>query len=125
MADGDCDAALLHPVGSGPWPGAINFADALDSAGVSRHGPPACRRGLCGADPQSVLPHAQGAGAERAVDFGKPEDRAKLTDLMAPLTTEVKARDGAAWVAHLDTLPQVNKKAPISVSGYSWAAPTR
>ena len=29
MADGNCDAALFHPAGSGPWPGAVIFADAL------------------------------------------------------------------------------------------------
>ena len=29
MADGDCDAALFHPSGSGSWPGAVIFADAL------------------------------------------------------------------------------------------------
>ena len=51
-------------------------------------------------------------------DFGKPEDRAKLTELMAPLTTEIKTRDGSAYIAYLDTLPQVNAKAPIGVSGY-------
>ena len=56
-------------------------------------------------------------------DFGKPEDRAKLTDLMAPLTTEVKTRDGAAYIAYLDTLPQVNTKAPIGVSGYCMGGP--
>ena len=42
---------------------------------------------------------------------------------MAPLTTEVKAKDGAAFVAYLDTLPQVNKKAPIGVSGYCMGGP--
>jgi carboxymethylenebutenolidase len=51
-------------------------------------------------------------------DFGKPEDRAKLTELMAPLTTEIKTRDGTAYITYLDTLPQVNAKASIGVSGY-------
>jgi hypothetical protein len=29
MADGTCDAALFYPSGSGSWPGAVIFADAL------------------------------------------------------------------------------------------------
>jgi carboxymethylenebutenolidase len=56
-------------------------------------------------------------------DFGKAEDRAKLTELTAPLTTEVKTRDGAAYIAYLDTLPQVNRSAPIGVSGYCMGGP--
>ena len=56
-------------------------------------------------------------------NFGKPEDRAKLTELMAPLTTEVKTRDGSACIAYLDTLPQVNTKASIGVSGYCMGGP--
>ncbi len=40
-------------------------------------------------------------------DFSKPEDRAKLVDLMAPLNTETKTRDGTTYVAYLAALPQV------------------
>jgi len=29
MTDGDCDAALFHPSGSGSWAGAVIFTDAL------------------------------------------------------------------------------------------------
>jgi carboxymethylenebutenolidase len=33
------------------------------------------------------------------------------TELMAPLTTEIKTSDGAAYITYLDTLPQVNTSA--------------
>ena len=56
-------------------------------------------------------------------DFSKPEDRAKLADLTAPLTADVKTRDGAAYVAYLDTLPQVNRARPIGVSGCCMGGP--
>lgn len=56
-------------------------------------------------------------------DFGKPEDRAKLVDLMAPLTTETKTRDGTAYVAFLDTLPQVKPAARVGVVGYCMGGP--
>ena len=56
-------------------------------------------------------------------DFSKPEDRAKLTELTAPLTNEVKTRDGAAYIAYLDTLAQVSRAKPIGVSGYCMGGP--
>jgi hypothetical protein len=31
-------------------------------------------------------------------DFSKPEDRARLTELTAPLTNEVKTKNGAAYM---------------------------
>jgi carboxymethylenebutenolidase len=122
--DGDCDAVLLHPLGSGPWPGAVIFADALGLRPSFRD----MGRRLAAEDYTVLIPNPFFRTRKAPVlsgpfDFGKAEDRAKLTDLMAPLTTEVKARDGAAWIAYLDTLPQVNTKAPIGVSGYCMGGP--
>jgi carboxymethylenebutenolidase len=124
MADGDCDAAVLHPVGSGSWPGALIFPDALGLRPSFRD----MGRRLAAAGYTVLVPNPFYRTRKAPVlsgpfDFSKPEDRAKLTDLMAPLTAAVKARDGAAWVAYLDTLPQVNKKAPIGVSGYCMGGP--
>jgi carboxymethylenebutenolidase len=56
-------------------------------------------------------------------DFGKPEDRAKLVELMAPLTNETKERDGTTYVAFLDTLPQVKTASKIGVVGYCMGGP--
>ena len=58
-------------------------------------------------------------------DFGKPEDRAKLTELMAPLTTEIKTNDGIAYIAYLDTLPQVNRTRRSACRAIAWAVRTR
>ncbi len=56
-------------------------------------------------------------------DFGKPEDRAKLVDLMAPLNNETKSRDATTYIAFLDALPQVKTGARIGVVGYCMGGP--
>ena len=124
MSDGDCDAALFHPSGTGSWPGAVIFADALGLRPVFRD----MGRSLAGEGYTVLVPNPFFRTRKAPVlsgpfDFAKPEDRAKLTELMAPLTTDIKTRDGAAYIAYLDTLPQVNAKAPIGVSGYCMGGP--
>ena len=56
-------------------------------------------------------------------DFGKPEDRAKLVDLMAPLNNETKSRDATTYIAFLDARPQVKTGARIGVVGYCMGGP--
>jgi carboxymethylenebutenolidase len=124
MADGNCDAALFHPLGSGPWPGAVIFADALGLRPAFREmGRRLAAEGYTVVVPNPYFRSRVAPVLSGPFDFGKPEDRAKLTELMAPLTTEAKTRDGAAYIAWLDTLPQVNPKAPIGVSGYCMGGP--
>jgi carboxymethylenebutenolidase len=124
MPDGNCDAALFHPSDSGTWPGAVIFADALGLRPAFRD----MARRLAAQGYTVLVPNPFYRTRKAPVlsgpfDFAKPEDRAKLTDLMAPLTTEVKTRDGTAYIAYLDTLPQVNHAAPIGVSGYCMGGP--
>ena len=126
MADGSCDAALFHPSGSGSWPGAVIFADALGLRPAFRDmGRRLAAEGYTVLVPNPFFRTRKAPVLSGPFDFGKPEDRAKLTELMAPLTTEIKTRDGTAYIAYLDTLPQVNTKAPIGVSGYCMGGPTR
>lgn len=124
MADGNCDAALFHPSGNGSWPGAVIFADALGLRPAFRD----MARRLAAEGYTVLVPNPFYRTRKAPVlsgpfDFGKPEDRAKLTELTAPLTTEVKTRDGAAYIAYLDTVPQVKRNAPIGVSGYCMGGP--
>jgi carboxymethylenebutenolidase len=124
MADGSCDAALFHPSGSGSWPGAVIFADALGLRPAFRDmGRRLASEGYTVLVPNPFFRTRKAPVLSGPFDFGKPEDRAKLTELMAPLATEIKARDGTAYIAYLDTLPQVNTKAPIGVSGYCMGGP--
>jgi carboxymethylenebutenolidase len=124
MADGTCDAALFYPSGSGSWPGAVIFADALGLRPAFRDmGRRLAAEGYTVLIPNPFFRTRKAPVLSGPFDFGKPEDRAKLTELMAPLTTEIKTSDGTAYIAYLDTLPQVNTKAPIGVSGYCMGGP--
>jgi carboxymethylenebutenolidase len=124
MQDGDCDAALFYPSGSGPFPGAVIFADALGLRPAFRDmGRRLAAEGYTVLVPNPFYRTRKAPVLSGPFDFGKPEDRAKLTELMAPLTTEAKTRDGSAYVAYLDTLPQVKRDAPIGVSGYCMGGP--
>lgn len=124
MADGPCDAALFYPLGSGSWPGAVIFTDALGLRPAFRDmGRRLAAEGYTVLVPNPFYRTRVAPVLSGPFDFSKPEDRAKLTDLMAPLTAEVKVRDGTAYIAYLDTLPQVNTKAPIGVSGYCMGGP--
>ena len=124
MTDGDCDAALFHPSGSGSWAGAVIFTDALGLRPAFRDmGRQLAAEGYTVLVPNPFFRTRKAPGLSGPFDFSKPEDRAKLTELMAPLTNEVKTRDGAAYIAYLDTLAQVNRAKPIGVSGYCMGGP--
>ena len=123
-ADGNCDAALFYPLGNGPWPGAVIFADALGLRPAFRDmGRRLAAEGFTVLVPNPFYRTRVAPVLSGPFDFGKAEDRAKLTELMAPLTPEVKARDAKAFVGYLDTLAQVNTKAPVGVSGYCSGGP--
>lgn len=124
MADGNCDAALFHPVGSGPWPGAVIFADALGLRPAFREmGRRLAAQGFTVLVPNPYFRVRKAPVLSGPFDFAKPEDRAKLTELRAALTTEARSRDGATYIAFLDTLPQVNTKVKIGISGYCMGGP--
>jgi carboxymethylenebutenolidase len=102
MADGDCDAALFHPSGTGSWPGAVIFADALGLRPAFRDmGRRLAAEGYTVLVPNPFFRTRKAPVLSGPFDFAKPEDPAKLTDLMAPLTTEIKTRDGR-YIAYLD-----------------------
>jgi carboxymethylenebutenolidase len=123
-ADGNCDAALFHPLGSGSWPGAVIFTDALGLRPSFRDmGRRLALEGYTVLVPNPFYRTRVAPVLSGPFDFSKPEDRAKLTDLQAPLTAEAKVRDGTAYIAYLDTLAQVNTKTPTGVSGYCMGGP--
>jgi carboxymethylenebutenolidase len=121
---GTCDAALVHPQGSGHWPAVILFPDAFGLRPTMR----AMAKRLA-ADGYTVLvpnPYyrstkAPGLGPD--FDFGNPADRAKLEALRAPLTSAAVMQDSTAYIAFLDAQPSVNKKAKMGVVGYCMGGP--
>jgi carboxymethylenebutenolidase len=124
MAEGDCDAALFHPAGDGRWPGVVIFADALGLRPAFRDmGRRLAAEGYVVVVPNPFYRTRKAPVLTGPFDFNKPEDRAKLVDLMAPLNPTTKTSDGKTYVAYLDTLQQVNKAAKIGVVGYCMGGP--
>jgi carboxymethylenebutenolidase len=123
-ADGLCDAALIHPQGKGAWPGVIIFPDIWGLRPVMRD----MAKRLATLGYTVVVPNPFYRTARPPVlgpnfSFASPEDRARLGELRKPLTPEAVMRDGAAWVAFLDSQAVVNKKAKIGVVGYCMGGP--
>ena len=119
--DGTCDAAFYHPA-SGSHAAVLIWTDAFGLRPSMRD---IARR--LAADGYSVLvpnPFYRVAKApvfENAskFNFGDPEQRSKLGPLMGSITAAGAAeRDAAAFVAWLDTQPQVNRARKIGTQGY-------
>ena len=124
MADGSCDAALFRPTGGGRWPGIVIFADALGLRPVFRDmGRRLAAEGYTVIVPNPFYRTRKAPVLSGPFDFSKPDDRAKLVDLMAPLNTATKTRDGTTYVAYLATLPQVKTATKIGVVGYCMGGP--
>jgi carboxymethylenebutenolidase len=123
-ADGSCEAALFHAAGDGRWPGVVIFTDALGLRPVFRDmGRRLAAEGYTVVVPNPFYRTRKAPVLSGPFDFGKPEDRAKLVDLMAPLNNETKTRDATTYIVYLDTLPQVKTAAGIGVVGYCMGGP--
>jgi carboxymethylenebutenolidase len=124
--DGTCDAAFFHPpTGSHPgviiWPDAFGLRPSLREMG----------RRLAGSG-YSVLvvnPFYRVAKAPVVEDasnfnFSDPPQRAKLTPLMGSITAAgAVEKDAPAFVAWLDSQPQVDKTKKIGTQGYCMGGP--
>lgn len=116
--DGACAATLHTPVGTGPWPGVVMYPDA---GGVRE-----TLRGM--ADHLADLGHAvllpdvyyrEGGFApfDMATLFNDPAERARLGELIKPLTPAAVTADGAAYVEALLARPEVRGEA-VGTTGY-------
>jgi carboxymethylenebutenolidase len=122
--DGTCDAALFHPPGAGRWPGAVIFTDILGLRPVFRD----MARRLAANGYTVVVPNPfyrtrKAPVIEGPFDFTKPDDRAKLAPLTAPLSRATQITDTTAYITWLRAQPRVNKRKKIGVSGYCMGGP--
>ncbi len=114
-----CDGALFTPAGKGPWPGAVIIPDALGLRPVFRD----MGRRLAAAGYVVLVPNPY-YRSQRAplitgeFDFSNPADRQKLAAPRALLTPDNVTNDCLAFMAFLDGLKVVSKKARIGFSGY-------
>ena len=124
--DGTCDAAFIHPAtGAHPaviiWPDAFGLRPSLREMG----------RRLAGSG-YSVLvvnPFYRVAKSPVVEDasnfnFGDPPQRAKLTPLMGSIGADgAVEKDAPAFVAWLDSQPQVDRAKKIGTQGYCMGGP--
>ena len=123
-ADGTCDAALFHPPGQGHWPGTVIFTDILGLRPVFRDmGRRLAALGYTVLVPNPFYRTHKAPVIEGPFDFSKPEDRARLGPLTAPLSRQTAVTDCTAYIAFLDGLKTVNRKKKIGVSGYCMGGP--
>lgn len=122
--DGACDAALFHPAGKGPWPGAVIFTDILGLRPVFRDmGRRLAAEGYTVLVPNPFYRTRKAPVIDGAFDFSKPDDRAKLVPLTAPLNRDTITKDCGAYIAFLDASKLVDKRRPLGVSGYCMGGP--
>jgi carboxymethylenebutenolidase len=121
---GNCDAALVHPKGKGPWPAVILFTDVFGLRPTMRD--MAARLAAGGyvvLIPNPYYRTTKAPGLPITLDFSSSADRAKMETVRAPLTDAAVMSDTTAYVKFLDAQPVVNKKAKMGVFGYCMGGP--
>ena len=99
-ADGACDAAFFHPAGKGKWPAVVIFTDILGLRPAFRDmGKRMAAAGYAVIVPNPFYRTRKAPVITGPFEFSNPTDRAKLTELTAPLNTATKTTDAAAYVA--------------------------
>jgi carboxymethylenebutenolidase len=121
--DGAADCFFVHPA-KGKHPGIVFWPDI----GGLRDAKKAMARRLAAAG-YSVLtvnPYYRSAKAPVMASFAEfrtPEGRAKVMPMVALLTPEAVARDGAAFAAFLDAQAAVDKRRGLGTQGYCLSGP--
>ena len=121
--DGVADGFLVHPA-SGKHPGILMWPDI----GGLREAYKAMARRLAasGYVVLVVNQYYRNAPAPVLASFAAwrtPEGQAKLQPMIAALNPARTTRDAAAFLAYLDTLPQVDKQRKLGVCGYCMGGP--
>jgi carboxymethylenebutenolidase len=119
--DGTCDAAFIHPP-AGSHPAVVIWPDAFGLRPSMRE----MARRLAAAGYSALVPNPFYRVASSPVfedasnfNFADPAQRSKLTPLMGSVTAEGAAeRDAAAFIAWLDTQPQVDRNRKVGFQGY-------
>ena len=124
--DGMTDAALYTPKGKGPFPGVLIFTDIFGLRPASRDvGRRLATNGYVAVVANPFYRTKKGPLMEPAVQatFNFQKDGALLQPHLAVLTPDAVTHDELAWLAYLDALPQVSKKAKLGVDGYCMGGP--
>jgi carboxymethylenebutenolidase len=124
--DGETDAALYTPAGKGPFPGVLIFTDIFGLRPAFRTmGERLAGEGYLVLIPNPFYRTKKGAllTPEEQASFNFQKDGAKLAPHTGAITAAGTTSDETTWLAYLDGLPQVSKKAKLGVNGYCMGGP--
>jgi len=123
-ADGQADAVLFHPAGRGSWPAVLMWPDILGLRPVFREmGRRLAAEGYTVLVPNPFYRTKRAPVVTGAIDFNKPDDRAKLFALKDTLTDARVDADATAFITFLDKQKQVNRRKGAGVQGYCFSGP--
>jgi carboxymethylenebutenolidase len=116
--DGNCDATLHVPEGSGPWPGVIMYPDAGGARETFREmGDRLAAGGYVVLVPDVYYRVGGFEPFSMSTVFADAGERKRLMDLMHSLTADMSARDASVFVDFLGQRSEV-ADAPIGTTGY-------
>ena len=123
-ADGTCDAAFIHPT-TGAYPAVLIWTDAFGLRPAFRDmGKRLAAEGYAVLVPNPYYRTTKAPGIGKDLNFGNPDDRAKLMAVMSSITSPGAAeRDVVAYVAFLDSQAAVRKGSKIGTNGYCMGGP--
>jgi carboxymethylenebutenolidase len=117
--DGNCDAVLFHPQGSGNWPAVSIWPDIMGLRPAFRDmGRRLAAQGYTVLVPNPFYRSAHAPVIGANFDFSNPEQRARLTGYRSAMSNEGIDHDAAAYLAFLDAQPQTSKGKKAGVQGY-------
>jgi carboxymethylenebutenolidase len=118
-ADGNCDAALFHPVGKGSWPAVLMWPDIMGLRPAFRDmGRRLAAQGYVVLVPNPFYRSARAPVIGDNFDFGNPEQRARLMGYRAAMSDDGVDHDSQAFLAFLDAQTQTSKTRKAGVQGY-------
>ena len=122
--DGVCDACFIHPV-RGSHPGVLIWHDSPGLRPVMRDlGKRMAGEGYSVLVPNLFYREHRAPVFDASFDYAKPADREKYARTVASfLAPGAAERDAVAYIAFLDSQPQVNKKKKIGTHGYCLGGP--
>lgn len=123
--DGICDAVFIHPP-KGPHPGVLLWHDSPGLRPVIRNlGKRIAAEGYSVLVPNLFYRTQRAPVFDASFDYANhPADREKYARTVAPFRAPGAAeRDAVAYVAFLDSQPQVNRKKKIGTHGYCLGGP--
>ncbi len=117
--DGNADAVLFTPGGTGSWPAVLIWSDIMGLRPVFRDmGRRLAAQGYVVLVPNPFYRSATGPVIGASFDFGNPEGRAKLMSFRQAMSDDGVDKDAQAYLGFLDAQAQTDKSKKAGVQGY-------